>query len=77
AVASPVRGDAAASVYANGVVEPRHWARVVPMFRARIVERCDCEGLPVARGDVLGRLDAREAEATLDELQARRSLAAT
>lgn len=74
-VSVPSRGDAAEIVYANGVVEPRHWAKVTPLVRERIVARCDCEGAEVERGAVLGRLDTREAEAALAELEARRRLA--
>jgi RND family efflux transporter MFP subunit len=75
ATVQPTRGDAAELVYANGVVEPRYWAKVTPLVRERIVGRCDCEGAEVTRGAVLGRLDTREAEATLAELEARRRLA--
>ena len=74
---TPVRGDAAEIVYANGAVEPRYWANVTSMVRERIVEHCDCEGATVAKGDVLARLNTREAEAVLKELQARRQLAAS
>ena len=70
-VAVATRGDAAEIVYATGVVEPRTWAKVTPLVRERIVELCGCEGREVAKGDVLARLDDREAQATLDELVAR------
>jgi RND family efflux transporter MFP subunit len=70
-VAPVVRGDAAEIVYATGVVEPKTWAKVAPLVRERIVELCDCEGEEVARGDVLARLDDREAQAVLEELIAR------
>ena len=65
------RGEAAEIVYANGSVEPRVWARVAPMVRARIVEVCACEGDAVEAGAPLGRLDDREAQAVLAELEAR------
>jgi membrane fusion protein, multidrug efflux system len=74
-VVSPFRGDAAEIVYASGVVEPRIWAKVTPLVRERIVEQCNCEGSNVAKGDVLARLDATEAQAALAELEARLSLA--
>jgi membrane fusion protein, multidrug efflux system len=74
-VTTPSRGAAAEVVYATGVVEPRVWAKVTPLVRERIVELCNCEGKPVERGAVLARLDDREAQATLAELQARLRLA--
>lgn len=74
-VATPKRGDAAEIVYANGVVEPRTWAKVTPTVAGRIIEQCDCEGERVAKGDVLVRLDDTEARATLGELEARLRLA--
>jgi membrane fusion protein, multidrug efflux system len=74
-VITPSRGDAAEVVYATGVVEPRIWAKVTPLIRERIVELCNCEGAPVERGAVLARLDDREAQAVLAELQARLRLA--
>ena len=75
AVATPKRGDAADVVYATGVVEPRTWAKVTPLVRERIVELCNCEGEEVAADTVIARLDAREAQATLAELEARMRLA--
>jgi membrane fusion protein, multidrug efflux system len=74
-VATPFRGDAAEIVYASGVVEPRIWAKVTPLVRERIVEQCNCEGSKVAKGDMLARLDATEAQAVLAELEARLNLA--
>lgn len=74
-VVTAMRGDAAEIVYANGVVEPRTWAKVTPVVRERIIEQCNCEGSRVERGDVLARLDDSEAKAALGELEARRALA--
>lgn len=74
-VVTPTRGDAAEIIYANGVVEPRNWAKVTPLVRERIVEQCNCEGSRVEKGDVLARLDDSEAQAVLAELEARLSLA--
>lgn len=68
----PFKGDAAEVVYATGVVEPRYWAKVSALARKRIIEMCQCEGKPVRKGDVLGRLDDLEERAQLNELQARR-----
>ena len=48
------RGSAAEVVYATGTVEPVRWAKVVPLQRKRLVERCDCEGRTVHRGEILG-----------------------
>jgi RND family efflux transporter MFP subunit len=69
------RGTAAEIVYATGAVEPVRWARVASVIRDRIVEICDCEGKRVVAGDVLARLDDREAQAQLKELRAREDFA--
>lgn len=69
------RGPVAEVVYATGVVEPVHWAKVVPLVRGRIVELCGCEGERVSRGDVLARLDDAEARAQAREIDARVELA--
>ncbi|MGF6175063.1 efflux RND transporter periplasmic adaptor subunit [Ensifer sp. 4252] len=74
-VIAPKRGDAAEIIYADGVVEPRTWAKVTPTIAERIVEQCNCEGERIAKGDVLARLDDTEARAALGELQARLTLA--
>ncbi len=65
------RGNAAEIVYATGAVEPVRWSKVTPLIKGRIVERCRCEGKAVKAGDVLARLDDKEAQATLTELKAR------
>ncbi len=65
------RGNAAEIVYATGAIEPVRWAKVTPLIKGRIVERCRCEGKAVKAGDVLARLDDKEAQATLTELKAR------
>jgi RND family efflux transporter MFP subunit len=64
------RGSAAEIVYATGAVEPETWSRSTPLVRGRIVERCSCEGRAVRKGDVLARLDDKEAVATLNDLRA-------
>ena len=71
----PTRGQAAEVVYATGVVEPRVWAQVTPLVRERIIEYDDREGETVRAGDVLARLNSREAETVAAELQARLQLA--
>jgi membrane fusion protein (multidrug efflux system) len=64
------RGAAAEIVYATGSVEPETWSRSTPLVRGRIIERCRCEGKFVKAGDVLARLDDKEALATLNDLRA-------
>lgn len=64
------RGSAAEIVYATGAVEPETWSRSTPLVRGRIVERCRCEGKAVRKGDVLARLDDKEAVAALNDLRA-------
>jgi membrane fusion protein (multidrug efflux system) len=71
----PKRGRVAEIVYANGIVEPRTWAKVTALVRERIIEQCDCEGKAVEQGAVLARLDTSEAQAALVELEARLRLA--
>ena len=70
-IAVPTRGDAAEVVYATGIVEPVHWAKVAALQRKRIVDICKCEGESVNKGDVLARLDNVEERALLAELEAR------
>ena len=69
-VARVTRGAAAEIVYATGSVEPETWSRSTPLVRGRIIERCRCEGKTVKRGDLLARLDDKEALATLNDLHA-------
>ena len=64
------RGAAAEIVYATGSVEPETWSRSTPLVRGRIIERCRCEGRQVRKGDLLARLDDKEAIATLNDLRA-------
>jgi membrane fusion protein, multidrug efflux system len=64
------RGAAAEIVYATGSVEPETWSRSTPLVRGRIIERCRCEGRTVKKGDLLARLDDKEALATLNDLRA-------
>ena len=70
AVAKPSRGDAVEAVYATGAVEPVFWAKVSSTGVGRIVEIKVKEGDPVKAGDVLIRLDDREATARLSEARA-------
>lgn len=65
------RGPAVQAVYATGVVEPVHWAKVTPLVQGRIAELCICEGRAVKKDEELARLDDREAQARLAELRAR------
>ncbi len=69
-VARVTRGAAAEIVYATGAVEPETWSRSTPLVRGRIIERCRCEGKTVKKGDLLARLDDKEALATLNDLRA-------
>ena len=64
------RGAAAEIVYATGSVEPETWSRSTPLVRGRIIERCRCEGQKVRKGELLARLDDKEAIATLNDLRA-------
>lgn len=72
---NPTRGTAVEIVYGTGAVEPLRWSKVASVIRDRIIDVCDCEGKPVAKGDVLARLDDREVRAQLQELKAREDFA--
>ena len=72
---APTRGTAVEIVYGTGAVEPVRWAKVASLIRQRIVDLCYCEGKPVTKGDVLARLDDKEARAQLNELRAREDFA--
>ena len=75
AAVMPTRGTAVEIVYGTGAVEPVRWAKVASLIRQRIVELCYCEGKSVIKGDVLARLDDKEARAQLQELRAREEFA--
>lgn len=65
------RGPAVEAIYATGVVEPEIWAKVSPTLSGRLVEILARDGKPVKKGDILARLDDREAKAKIAELDAR------
>jgi RND family efflux transporter MFP subunit len=65
------RGPAVEAVYATGVVEPVHWAKVAPTIVGRIAAVAKRDGAKVKKGDVLMRLDDREAKAQLAQQNAR------
>ncbi len=69
--APPTRGPAVEAVYATGSVEPTFWAKVASTLVGRIAEIPVKEGEQVKAGDVLMRLDDREAKAKIAELEAR------
>ena len=71
ALAVASRGNAVEAVYATGVVEPVAWARVGPLSTGRIASILARDGDEVRAGEVLARLDDREALARLAELEAR------
>jgi RND family efflux transporter MFP subunit len=71
AIAMATTGPALRAVYATGSVEPRHWARVGPALRGRIIEVLAEEGQRVSEGQPLARLDDREARHRVEEAQAR------
>ncbi len=71
AIATAARGTAIEAIYATGVVEPVHWAKVGPLATGRIAAVLARDGDAVREGAVLARLDDREARARLAELEAR------
>jgi RND family efflux transporter MFP subunit len=76
AIALATTGPAVEAVYATGSVEPVQWARVGPALRGRVVAVLVEEGERVAPGQVMARLDDREARARADEAEVRAALAA-
>ena len=71
AIAPATQGTALEAVYATGAVEPVHWARVGPALRARLTAVLVEEGARVAEGQVLARLDDRQARSLAEEAEAR------
>lgn len=69
--ARPERGPAVEAVYATGAVEPTFWAKVSSTVVGRIAEIPVKEGDKVKAGDVLMRLDDREAKHKLAEAEAK------
>jgi RND family efflux transporter MFP subunit len=67
----PERGPAVEAVYATGAVEPTFWAKVSSIVMGRIAEIPVREGDRVKAGDVLMRLDDREAKHKLAEAEAK------
>ncbi|HEY7608887.1 MAG TPA: efflux RND transporter periplasmic adaptor subunit [Alphaproteobacteria bacterium] len=67
----PERGPAVEAVYATGAVEPTFWAKVSSTQVGRIAEIPIKEGDRVKTGDVLMRLDDREAKHKLAEAEAK------
>jgi RND family efflux transporter MFP subunit len=76
AVAPATTGPAAEAAYATGVVEPVHWARVGPATRARLTAVLVEEGVRVADGQPLARLDDRQSRLLAEEAEARARFAA-
>ena len=71
AASRPERGPAVEAVYATGAVEPTFWAKVSSTVVGRIAEIPVKEGDRVKAGDVLMRLDDREAKHKLAEAEAK------
>jgi RND family efflux transporter MFP subunit len=69
AVVKPTRGPAVEAVYATGAVEPQYWAKVATTQLGRIAAIPVKEGDKVKAGDVLMKLDDREARAKLAEAE--------
>lgn len=68
---TPRRGPAVEAIYATGTVEAEKWARIAPVVPGRIAEILAYEGDTVKEGQVLARLDDREARARISELEAK------
>ena len=71
----PWRGPAIEAVYATGIVEAVDTARVGPVVAGRIVALLAEEGERVKQGQVLARLDDRQAAQVLADARARLALA--
>jgi RND family efflux transporter MFP subunit len=68
-------GPALEAVYATGSVEPVQWARVGPATPARITAVLAEEGDRVVTGQLLARLDDRQAHHMVEEAEARAAFA--
>jgi HlyD family secretion protein len=68
---SVTRGDFRTEVTTNGKVEPSEFANVHTELGGLIVEAAITQGQNVRRGNVLARLDSRQAEADLANAEAR------
>jgi RND family efflux transporter MFP subunit len=71
AVAPAALGPAVQAVYATGVVEPVHWAKVGPVVTGRLTAIDAEEGQKVTAGQALARLDDRDAKSRVAELASR------
>ena len=72
AVTRPSRGPAVEAVYATGTVEPVDFFKVAPLERARLTAILARDGDKVRKGQVLARLDDREARNVVAQLEVRR-----
>jgi RND family efflux transporter MFP subunit len=72
AVSQPGRGPAVEAVYATGTVEPVDFFKVAPLERARLTQILARDGDRVRKGQVLARLDDREARNVVAQLEVRR-----
>ncbi len=70
-VALPERGPAVDSIYATGTVEPVTWAQVSSLVPGRIAEVRAQDGDTVREGNILAKLDDREAQANVRQLEVR------
>lgn len=65
----PRRGQAIQAVYATGTVEPSVMIPISPRTGARLVELLTDEGRQVEKGAVLGRLEDKDLQETLEEAE--------
>lgn len=68
----PSQGPAVEAVYATGIAEPVHQAKVAPLTAARLVQVLKRDGDSVQAGDILAQLDDREAQGNMAQLAAKR-----
>lgn len=68
----PSQGPAVEAVYATGIAEPVHQAKVAPLSAARLTHVFKRDGDAVQAGEPLAQLDDREAQGNLTQLLAKR-----
>jgi len=70
-VTTPVRGAAIEAIYATGSVEPTVMLPIASRVAGTLVELAADEGSRVHKGQVLARIEDRDLNSTVEELEAR------
>jgi len=74
-VIPPHLGQAIEAVYATGIVEPTIMVPISPRITAHLIELNASEGQNIKQNDILARLDDKEQQATINDLNAKLAFA--